>query len=223
MIDVRDSYFQHDPFVFVPLPSPTLPIVTSLQFSASSSFHVFNGVESFPIQQCGWNSGWIKDCFGLNILNRIGTKNIICSGVSAGTTDLVIYYLSLMHDIVVGGGIGINSSSSNNVVHISNQFPGCERNGVDQGVHNVLIHLGAIDRKYIKQWTQSDGPVANMQARLHTIDSSSSMTTSKDAAATVEVSLRIKNRAGKEVAVVHQYDRYPELQKHLFKHVLIIS
>jgi len=62
MIDVRDSFFQSDPFSFV----------TAQQ--GAVGLHVFNGVESFPIQSCGWNSGWIKDCFGDAVLNVVGSK-----------------------------------------------------------------------------------------------------------------------------------------------------
>lgn len=52
MIDVRDSYFQSDPFA----------IITSNP-SQTSQFHVFQGVD-MPIGQCGWNGPWISDCFG---------------------------------------------------------------------------------------------------------------------------------------------------------------
>jgi len=52
------------------------------------------------------------------------------------------------------------------------KFPQCERNGVDQGVHNVLVHTGALSHLQLRQWSQADGPVANMQAKLSKIDCS---------------------------------------------------
>ena len=99
MIDVRDSFFQSDPFSFV-TPQPqqqahvatssssavaggrisrgTSPMHSSADRANSDSgeigFHVFTGVESFPIKECGWNSGWIKDCFGAGVLNSVGSK-----------------------------------------------------------------------------------------------------------------------------------------------------
>ena len=35
---------------------------------------MFSGVESFPLKECGWSSGWVKDCFGAGVLNSIGSK-----------------------------------------------------------------------------------------------------------------------------------------------------
>ena len=52
MIDVRDSYFQSNPFDFI-----------NSNPSQTSQFHVFQGVD-LPIGQCGWNGPWISDCFG---------------------------------------------------------------------------------------------------------------------------------------------------------------
>lgn len=182
MIDVRDSYFQSDPFAFVPL-------------SPAPSFHVFSGVESFPIKDCGWNSGWVKDCFGAPVLQDIGSKGIICSGVSVGTSAAVLDYLRIMSDIVSGQDAAQGS-----------RFPACERNGVDQGAHNVLVHTGALDHLNLRKWGQADGPVANMQSRLATVQCAGDKCT-------------VKNKAGVAVAVVHQYDRYPDLQKYLFAKV----
>ncbi len=68
-------------------------------------------------------------------------------------------YMRTMNDIIVGKD---HSQGA--------KFPHCERNGVDQGVHNVLVHTGALKHLHVKQWGQADGPVANMQARMATID-----------------------------------------------------
>lgn len=53
MIDVRDSMFQADPFVMIA--------------KEKSAFYTFKGVEDKTINQCGWNGGWIKDCFGAGV------------------------------------------------------------------------------------------------------------------------------------------------------------
>jgi hypothetical protein len=158
------------------------------------SFHVFNGVESMPIKSCGWNAGWVRDCFSESTLTRIGSQSIICSGVSVGTTELVIKYIQMMSDIISGKDSSVTA----------HQFPRCERNGVDQGVHNVLVYSNAID--HLQTWGQSDGPVANMQARL----------------AVITTDFKVVNRKGGVYAVVHQYDRFPDLQRHLFGKVRIL-
>lgn len=99
MIDVRDSYFQSDPFSFVTPRQQqhdqqrhTATSATAMDRGKSTNgdnrdkngevgFHVFTGVESFPIRECGWNSGWIKDCFGAGVLNSVGSKVFACNTV----------------------------------------------------------------------------------------------------------------------------------------------
>jgi hypothetical protein len=175
MIDVRDSFFQSDPFAIIP--------------QKESAFYVYKGVESIQISQCGWNGGWVRDCFGEQILRDIGHNNIICSGVSIGTMDSVYEYLKLMDDILMGKKKSTLSQQS--------LFPQCERNGVDQGIHNVLVHKGMI--KNLKIFSQRDSQVVNLQAKTAIVNGK-----------------LVLNANGDKVAVVHQYDRYPELQKSLF-------
>lgn len=184
MIDVRDSYFQSDPFVTI---FPTNDGVTT-----SSFFFVFQGVESIKISDCGWNGGWVKDCFGNEALSKIGSQAIICSGISMGSMNVVYEYLGLMSGIVSGHSSEAESKGFNG------KFPTCERNGVDQGVHNVLIHGGLV--RNVKIFSQSNGLVANMQAKMARVDGQV-----------------VSNTQGDKVSVVHQYDRNPKLQSDLFK------
>lgn len=111
MMDVRDSYFQSDPFALMPPPT-------------QSSFYAFNGVESINIGQCGWNGGWVRDCFGDGILNDVSNQKIICSGISIGSMDAVFQYLTLMDDVIMAKHTSAISQAA--------RFPQCERNGVDQ-------------------------------------------------------------------------------------------
>ena len=71
VIDVRDSYFQSDPFAHF---DPHL---------RGSAFYVYQD-SNVNIKDCGWNSNWVKDCFGNDVLNHIGRQQIVCSGVSSG-------------------------------------------------------------------------------------------------------------------------------------------
>ncbi len=77
------------------------------------------------------------------MLSSIGMNEVICSGVSCGHTGAVVPYIELMASITAGGG-GVLAGSITNQSQPPNQFPHCERNGVDQGVHNVLVHTGRI-------------------------------------------------------------------------------
>lgn len=45
MVDVRDTFFQSDPFAMLPV--------------RQSQFYAFKGVESKSIKNCGWNGGWV--------------------------------------------------------------------------------------------------------------------------------------------------------------------
>lgn len=90
LIDTRDSYFQLNPFK------------TIVPTSKKSYLYVYEGVDSLTISQCGWNGGWIRDCFDKDVLKDIGSNSIICSGVSIGSMDTVLKYLQYMHDIISG-------------------------------------------------------------------------------------------------------------------------
>jgi hypothetical protein len=109
-----------------------------------------------------------------------------------GTIDVVLKYLKSMRMIVEG--------KSNEA-----KFPSCERNGVDQGIHNVLVHTDQIENIVI--FNQATSPVLNLQARIASVDEKNGV---------------VKNKAGKLAAVVHQYDRFPVLQKTLFEQVSIL-
>jgi len=178
MIDVRDSYFQLDPFKVI------------VSGNDAAAFHVFTSVTTVTIGKCGWNGKWILDCFGQGTLNDIGDNSIICSGVSLGTMDSVYNYLVNMNDIITG-------SRQTEIGKLS-KFPSCERNGVDQGAHNVLVYKGAIPR--MKIWDQIEGPVSNLQAEQYQLKENV-----------------VFNRKGAKAAVVHQYDRSQILQRYLFK------
>ena len=176
MIDVRDSFFQKEPFAMLP--------------KGTKGFYTFKGVEDKKIRACGWNGKWIQDCFSDSTYENVADNNIICSGVSMGDIDSVTEYLRLMSSIISSSGVESKQLGS--------RFPQCERNGVDQGVHNVLVHKKLIPQ--MRMFDHRAGPVANLQAKMSNVDG-----------------IRVTNKAGKEVAVVHQYDRYPEVQRKLFK------
>ena len=118
VIDVRDSVFQSNPF--------------DLFLSNKNTFYMFQEMGSQTIGSCGWNSGWIRDCFPGNILNSVQSNAISCSGVSLGTMDIMLQYIEIITTILLGKH------------SITDRFPQCERNGVDQGIHNVIVGLGLL-------------------------------------------------------------------------------
>ena len=215
-LDIRDSYFQKDPFLLLP------------NEAASRFFYAFTGVESITIKECGWNSGWVKDCFNQDIIQQIGSRNIICSGVSLADNLSAIDYLEKMTSIIMKSPLpkqagGQSYKSQNNQLQDVNinvfyklleisKFPQCERNGVDQGVHNVLVHSNVIPN--LKIFKQSDGFVSNMQSKAYRIDENTHQIFAIN-------SKRINSNEHQDLlfSIVHQYDRLPSLQSFLFRKV----
>jgi len=86
-------------------------------------------------------------------------------------------------------------------------FAACERNGVDQGIHNVLVykkmqHLPDIHKIVFEH--QSSGVVAHMQVA----ESTGNM---KYTGGT-----EVRNSAGTRAIVMHQYDRNKELRRGIY-------
>ena len=77
-----------------------------------------------PIAQEGWNSGWIRDCFGNEMVQKVGRETVSCSGTTLGTWAAAL--------AVSEAHLAPSSASTR----------ACERNGIDQGVHNVIVHTG---------------------------------------------------------------------------------
>lgn len=176
LADVRDSYFQSNPFTAI------FPAISEGKVNTiPSSLYVFS--EDSALSTCGWNSGWIRDCFGNDTLNTIGSQSIICSGVTMGTTDVVYQYLSIMNSVISGRSDMLGKHG------ITSKFPSCERNGVDQGLHNVIIHYDLLSNVKVSHQT-SGGLVAHLQAYKSIVAQDT-----------------VLNTNGHRVAIVHQYDR----------------
>eukprot|EP01031_Cornospumella_fuschlensis_P030890 gene30890-37328_t len=248
-LDVRDSVFQSDPFLLLPEEDPKShnpPLVFDFRHSRRHSLFVFAEDASLPLGQCGWNSGWVRDCFGDDTLTIMTDNTIICSGVSMGYVDVMhvyIHYMSLLlrgqkiviNPMIMGreysyntynylnnekNAAAINNYAANGLtapfifarhssvgeilagMHFNLRFPQCERNGVDQGMHNVLISLNLIPAKICDH---SNFPVINLQSAM-------------EGRIFLHEDKRIllpRARKSLPYAIVHQYDRYDSFQKDL--------
>lgn len=139
------------------------------------------------IRQCGWNRKWVSDCFGQGVLSQVGDQVISCSGTSLATWDAAIEYTGLMRKEIDGNP--------------------CERNGVDQGMHNVFVHTRRLSNPtYI--WYNEEGPIATVQ----------SMPTLKR-----DQFGQLLNQNGEVYAVVHQYDRSAALKRQYDKQFVLLS
>ena len=93
--DVRDTYFQSNPFSLLPpkYPIHTTTIATATTSTTSNnithkahnsnsnnnnlvynskSIYVFEESTDLTLAQCGWNGKWVSDCFGQAVLDKIG-------------------------------------------------------------------------------------------------------------------------------------------------------
>jgi len=72
MTDVRDVYFQSEPFAM--LPFPVAPGGDNAADGIDQGrILVFqeDKIKDRIIQECEWNSGWIRDCFGAKVFSRV--------------------------------------------------------------------------------------------------------------------------------------------------------
>jgi len=139
---------------------------------------MYSAKESSLIRNEGWNKGWIESCFGREMVKKIGNNYVVCSGISIGGIKPVLEYLDEMLSILEGP-----------------TFSSCERNGVDQGIHNVIIY----DRNLpnVELLNLDSGFILNLQGW-----------SKRDSVRNFE---NIQNDAG-TVPIVHQYDRNHDLQ-----------
>lgn len=174
--DVRDTMFQRDPFA----------AIMGQAGEGEEVLWVFEDDPTKTIGECAWNGGWVKSCFGEDVLQRVSRKKIYCSGISMGTARAMQAYTKVMTDKV-----------------LRDDFAACERNGVDQGMHNVFVHLGMIE--HMRTMDQAAGLVAHMQATPGRI---------------VKPGFLVVNAQDKPYAIVHQYDRDSSLtQEYLDRYV----
>jgi hypothetical protein len=84
----------------------------------------------------------------------------------------------------------------------------CERNGVDQGVHNVMVGTGEIAT--LVRHRNENGPVLHLQQDPR-----------RGLGPLTDEQGDVANESGKRVAVAHQYDRSKPLKAHFFKRYAI--
>ena len=89
---------------------------------------------------------------------------------------------------------------------IKHNFPSCERNGVDQGIHNVLVHNNILP--YLTQHTMDKGLVIHVQ--------------SGEALLYLMRDYVLYNTRGEKYSIIHQYDRKPYIKYHYYVKVSVL-
>ncbi|WP_319471701.1 hypothetical protein [uncultured Pseudodesulfovibrio sp.] len=127
---------------------------------------------------CPYNSHWIQGHQGKETLAEVAGKRISCSGTTVADHAGMLHYLKTMTDRLVP------------------YTPGERMAGYDQGVHNVLLHDGALPCLTLHD---NCGPILTLASTKGEPD-------------TDEAGF-VLNDNGKRAHMVHQYDRKPDLFK----------
>lgn len=180
--DVRDVVFAADPFAHMAREGAENSALVP-------AFYAFLEAKPRTIAECGWNAGWVRDCFADTGLAAVGGQIISCSGTSLATWAAAQVYATLVADELAGNT--------------------CERNGADQGVHNYFVYSGRLKEALA---AAPGGPAAlklvtNEEGWVGTVQSMHALT--RDRAG------RLLNALGEPYALVHQYDRSRVLTEQL--------
>lgn len=177
--DVRDVVFQTNPF---------------LEFSPRDSSRIFAFEESFNFSidtkrpfKTPWNRNWIVEAYGSKGLNKIGKETIICSGTTISGRNGMKHYLSVM----------VEELERLRKPCPQNKCCSCgESKGLDQGIHNFLIHTGQIQNVSRKIYGESFVlTLGSLRYTDHTIIQ--------------DKSGFVLNALGKRASILHQYNRIP--------------
>lgn len=127
----------------------------------------------------------MRDCFGDAALDSVRERIISCSGTSLATWEAALAYVGLIAGEVDGNA--------------------CERNGVDQGMHNYFLYGGRLEEALRPLGAPPIRLVSNEEGWVATVQSMPTVKRDKGG--------RVLNDLGKAVAVVHQWDRSNALKE----------
>lgn len=130
------------------------------------------------VGDCPYTSRWVRQHLGEEALAALGRKPVSCSGTTVGSYAAVLDYIVKMIALLLPF------------------TPAAHMAGYDQGVHNQLLHSGALPDATVYD---SGGPILTLGWR-------------KEPPAT-DAAGDILNDAGVPAVIVHQYDRHPSLHK----------
>jgi hypothetical protein len=104
LTDSRDVFLQTDPFGLV-------------------GEKLVSGIEPAAIRECNYNSSWIRDVYGDEVLSSMLDKQMVCAGVTLGSVAEVEKYL-----------IEMCNEMWKYLPQVKSDL------GSDQAIHNYLIH-----------------------------------------------------------------------------------
>lgn len=141
-------------------------------------------VPAYTLATEPYNAGWIRNLYGEEALARVGDKPVSCSGVSYGERTAMEAYLEKMTQEIMSMTYGAIRKTMG---------------GYDQGIHNVLLHTGQlVDAIRLTSLSSAVATVNGLEKDTLRFDARGMLI----------------NRDESDIAIVHQYDRVPELRDH---------
>ncbi len=157
-------------------------------FPLSDKLCCFTEREDLALRQEPVDAFWMERAFDRSTLDQLGDNPIVCSGVTIGPPNLMIHYLEEMINLFMSApGKGWET-----------------RPGIDQAIHNYLVHKGLLPG--VKLYANNSGPV--FTAGL------------EDNISLNEFGI-ILNKRGNVPNIVHQYDRHWQVAKRFYSFRII--
>jgi hypothetical protein len=145
LLDARDSFFQLDPFAYV----PRRPTSTRVQDGGGLLYLFGENHAATRLGKSTKNRKWLRGAYGERVVKALADKPTICSGSTMGEQVAIETYLRSM----------VNE-------HDECRF---RMAGSDQGFHNYLYYSGKLENaaetiRKIVVWEQGKGIVNNLGA-----------------------------------------------------------
>lgn len=145
LTDVRDVYFQADPFSHI--------ATTELEFF----------LEPMLIKNCEFNTSTILESYGEEVVNQLGDQHIICAGTTMGSRTGIITYLTEMVNELARLRMlkdkFVMDQASHNYLIYTDRFPNHKKYHTNDGPVATLHHMRAVIFDNNGNLTNSDGSV----------------------------------------------------------------
>ncbi len=126
----------------------------------------------------GVNRKWLAEAFGDRVDPTLYDKEVSCAGVTLGTSEAMMRYLDLM---------------LHGLQKVEMMTPVA---GVDQAVHNEILHLNKIDGSVL---FGNGNPLCNTMGHGDPLS--------------LDIDSNVLANDGTKVAILHQFDRIPQVAK----------
>lgn len=198
ILDARDSYFQRNPFTNVPRTpahhnTDSEGNIKSTQPQGGQLWFFGENTEATRLGKSTKNVNWLRNGYGIPVLDALREKPTICSGSTMGEAVAIEQYLRAE----------INEKDETEI----------RMTGSDQGFHNYLYYthkLANVDAiRSLTVWIQGRGIINNLGAlrKKTLVEWGNYNTTTHD----------VTNWDGTLSPVVHQWDRDKDLHHYLYR------